>query len=130
MASDMWTWDQSAGRLSRDGKFISSGYSGKGRGKNAPALQGVAGIGPIPRGRYKLTEIYDSPNVGPRTIRLEPVDARFGDDTHQETGRGAFRIHGDSVRAPGTASKGCIILPRPVREAMWKSGDRDLTVVE
>ena len=126
----MWTWDQSAGRLSRDGVFVSSGYSGKGRGKNNPSLQGVAGTGPCPRGKWKLVRLYDSANVGKATIEIHAVDATPGDDWHDATGRGNFRIHGDSIRAPGTASKGCIILPRPVRLAMWNSGDRDLTVVE
>jgi hypothetical protein len=125
----MWVWDQGAGTLSRDGALVSRGYSGKGAGKNNPALQGMAGIGPLPRGRWKLVNIYDSANVGPRTITLHAADAT-PDDTHDATGRGAFRIHGDSIRAPGTASKGCIILPRAIREQMWRSGDRDLEVVE
>lgn len=125
----MWKWDQSEGKLYHNGKFVSAGYSGKGRGKNNPAMQGVAGIGPLPAGQYKLTQIYDSANVGPRTIRLEPIDSNFGDDRHEGTGRGAFRVHGDSIKAPGTASKGCIVLPKAVRLAMWASGDRDLTVV-
>lgn len=124
-----WTWDQSAGTLSRDGVLISRGYSGKGRGKNNPALEGVVGVGPIPAGRWKIGAPYDSDRVGPYALKLDAVDAKLGDDTDQRTGRGAFRIHGDSVRAPGTASNGCIILPRTVREALWKSGDRDLVVV-
>ncbi|HYE46677.1 MAG TPA: hypothetical protein VEA44_12995, partial [Caulobacter sp.] len=61
---------------------------------------------------------------------LFAADEPVPDDVHEATGRSAFRIHGDSVRAPGTASKGCIILPRAVREAIWRSGDRDLEVVE
>lgn len=126
----MWTWDQSAGKLYHDGRLVSAGYSGKGRGKNNPALQGLRGIGPIPRGRWKMIRMYDSSNVGPRAIELHAVDATPNDDTHDATGRGAFRIHGDSVRDPGNASNGCIILPRPIREAMWRSGDRDLEVIE
>jgi hypothetical protein len=126
----MWRWDQSAGELSRDGKFVSRGYSGHGRGKNNPALQGVVGVGPIPAGRWRIGAPYDSDRVGRYALRLEAVDAKPGDDVEERTGRGAFRIHGDSVSAPGTASHGCIILPRAVREAIWKSGDRDLEVVE
>jgi hypothetical protein len=125
----MWRWDQSAGELFRNGAFVSKGYSGKGRGVNNPSLQGVQGIGPIPAGKWKIVERYDSKNVGPYALVLHAVDATPGDDRHDPTGRGAFRIHGDSIRAPGTASKGCIILPRPVRERIWKSGDRDLEVV-
>ena len=63
-------------------------------------------------------------STGPFTLVLAPAP---GTETH---GRSAFRIHGDSIRLPGTASHGCIILPRPVREAIWASGDRDLEVVE
>lgn len=125
-----WQWDQSAGELRRDGKLISRGYSGAGRGKNNPSLQGVQGVGPIPAGRWKIGAPYNSANVGPYVLPLDAVDARPGDDKHAPTGRSAFRIHGDSIKAPGTASRGCIILPRAIRELIWKSGDRDLEVVE
>lgn len=124
-----WVWDQSAGTLSRNGALVSRGYSGKDRGKNNPSLQGVRGIGPIPRGNWRIGAPYNSANVGPYVLPLTALDGTV-DDTHDATGRGAFRIHGDSIRAPGTASKGCIILPRKVRELIWLSGDRNLTVVE
>lgn len=126
----MWKWDQSAGELYRNGSFVSRGYSGKGRGVNNPSLQGVAGVGPIPRGRWRMMNVYNSNNVGPFTITLWKLGDEMMDDFDSATGRGAFRIHGDSIRAPGTASKGCIILPRAIRERMWNSGDRDLEVVE
>ncbi|HYE45714.1 MAG TPA: tlde1 domain-containing protein [Caulobacter sp.] len=126
----MWTWDQSAGELWRDGALVSRGYSGKARGRNNPALQGVPGVGPIPRGRWRIAGRYDSAAVGPCALRLHAADEPVPDDLHEATGRSAFRIHGDSIRAPGTASRGCIILPRKVREAIWRSGDRDLEVVE
>lgn len=125
----MWVYDQSSGELSRNGKIVSRGYSGKGRGKNNPSLQGVQGVGPIPRGRWRMMRVYHSANVGPFAIVLYALDGQI-DDRHDETGRSAFRIHGDSIRAPGTASRGCIILPRHVREAMWRSGDRDIEVIE
>lgn len=126
----MWTWDQSAGTLHRDGVFVSRGYSGKGRGKNNPALQGQRGIGPIPRGHWRMMGVYDSQNVGPFTITLWRVGDGNLDDFDATTGRSAFRVHGDSIRAPGTASKGCIILPRAIRQMMWRSGDRELEVIE
>lgn len=125
----MWAWDQSAGKLYHNGKYISSGYSGKGRGKNNPSLQNVAGIGPIPAGLWRIVNVYNSKNVGPFTITLHKIDSVI-DDKDDVTNRGAFRIHGDSIRAPGTASKGCIILPRIVREQIWISGDRQLKVIE
>jgi hypothetical protein len=125
----MWKWDQSAGELSRDGKFISSGYAGKNKGVNNPALQGVAGIGPLPAGRWSMVEMRNSDHTGPMTIVLHAQDATPNDDRHDATGRGAFRIHGDNVKGDRSASKGCIILPRPIRLKMWNSGDHDLLVV-
>ncbi|MFA6125072.1 MAG: hypothetical protein WCS75_11525 [Sphingomonas sp.] len=40
-----------------------------------------------------------------------------------------FRIHGDNAKLDRSASHGCIILPRAVRERMWASGDRIVEVV-
>lgn len=125
----MWTWSQIKGELRHNGAFVSNGYSGKGRGVNNPALQGLAAVGPVPRGPWKIVERYDSKNVGPYALVLHAVDATPGDDRHDATGRAAFRIHGDNARGDRSASKGCIILPRNVRVAIWTSGDRDLEVV-
>jgi len=118
-----WLWDQSAGKLSRDGVAVATGYSGRGRGKNNPSMQAAVSVGPIPAGKWTITERYDSANVGPYALKLGPKPGT------QVFGRSAFRIHGDSIRSPGTASHGCIILPRPVRHRIWTSGDRDLEVV-
>ena len=118
-----WKWDQSAGKLSRDGVAVATGYSGNARGKNNPSMQAAVGVGPIPAGKWSITEKYDSANVGPYALKLVP---KAGTQTF---GRSAFRIHGDSIRNPGTASHGCIILPRPVRERIWRSNDHDLEVV-
>lgn len=118
----MWTWAQSAGLLTRAGKSW-RGYSGAGRGKNNPAMQIAAGVGPIPQGRWAITGRYDSPNTGPCTLILAPEAGT------EAFGRGDFRIHGDSIAHPGSASHGCIILPRSVRDAIWASGDRTLEVI-
>ena len=126
----MWTWDQSAGALSLSGKMVSRGYSGKGRGKNNPALQGVRGIGPLPRGRYRIGKPRNSERTGPFIMDLYPIDATPNDTVHDATGRSAFQIHGDSIRNPGTASSGCIILPRAVRERIWRSKIHVIEVVE
>lgn len=121
----MWTWDQSAGKLyDKNGDEIAVGYSGYGEGKNNPAMQFKRGIGPVPRGIWKMTRVYTSENTGPYTIELCPMA-----DT-QCFGRSAFRIHGDSIKQPGSASHGCIILTRTIREKMYKSGDMLLKVVE
>jgi len=119
----MWRWDQSAGELSRDGRFVARGYSGAGIGKNNPDLENKVATGPIPRGRWRIGAPRKSLNVGPFAMPLEPVG-------HAACGRSAFMVHGDSARQPGRASQGCIILPRNVREMIWASGDHDLEVVE
>ena len=127
----MWTWDQSAGALIRDGKTVSRGYSGKGRGKNNPALQGVRGVGPLPRGRYRIGTPRTSQRTGPFVMDLFPIDATPADTVHDATGRSAFQVHGDRVNGPPfSASSGCIILPRAVREQIWRSKDHVIEVVE
>lgn len=120
----MWGWRNSTGNLSRDGVIISSGYSGAGRGKNNPVMEAATGVGPIPKGDWNIAGVHNSPNTGPYTITLE---AQPGTDTF---GRSAFRIHGDSLKAPGTASHGCIILPRSVREKIIASNDKLLRVLD
>lgn len=125
-----WIWDQSAGTLSRNGQLVSRGYSGKGRGRNNPALQGVRGVGPLPRGKYRIGTPRTSQRTGPFIMDLFPIDATPADTTHDATERAAFQIHGDSVRNPGTASSGCIILPRAIREQIWRSKVHEIEVVE
>jgi len=44
-------------------------------------------------------------------------------------GRRGFLIHGDSKLHPGTASKGCIILPRWARELIVKDGVDTIEVI-
>lgn len=120
----MWTFVQSTGALLLNGAHFTFGYSGCGDGKNNPALQGVRQVGPIPCGRWKIVgQPFDSPANGPFCLRLAP---NHGTDT---LGRSGFLIHGDSLSDPGNASRGCIILPRAIRKAIWASGDVDLLVV-
>jgi hypothetical protein len=119
----MWTWKISTGTLSRDGRPIASGYSGRGEGKNNPAWQKVKGQGPIPVGMYSIGAPHDSAEVGPYALALTPM---AGNEMY---GRGDFLAHGDSTTHPGWASKGCIILARIIRRLIWNSGDRVLKVV-
>jgi hypothetical protein len=44
-------------------------------------------------------------------------------------GRSDFYIHGDNPALNYTASEGCIILARPIREQIAASGDNDLQVL-
>lgn len=119
----MFIYSQSTGVLTRDGRHFGTGYSGHGTAKNKPDRQRERAVGPIPRGDWIIGGNRTSPNTGPLTITLEPAP-----DT-DVFGRSLFRIHGDSIANPGTASNGCIILPRQVREAIIRSGDKSLRVV-
>lgn len=121
----MWTYQQSTGEISLDGGAPQGrGYSGFGAGKNNPALEDEADIGPIPRGRYKIGEPEDLDGGlhGPFVLPLIP------DPANEMFGRSGFLIHGDSISHPGMASRGCIILERAIREQIAASGDGDLQI--
>ena len=105
------------------GNLLGTGYSGHGIGKNNPEMQDVKNVGPIPKGRYQIGEKYDSKHTGPFTIILIP------DPKNNMFGRSGFRIHGDSIVAPGTASEGCIILSRNIREIIYENKGKYILVV-
>lgn len=120
----MHTYEQATGRwVTAKGEVWGPGYSGNGWGKNVPAAQSVHNVGPIPEGLYLIRQPQHTVTHGPYVLPLlvDPANKMFG--------RYGFLIHGDSVIEPGSASEGCIILPRDVREKIWNSGDRDLQVV-
>jgi hypothetical protein len=120
-----WTYEQQTGELQQDGKPVAMGYSGSGAGKNNPAFESIPNVGPIPAGNWTISgPPVDTSSHGPFVLHLEPA-------AETETfGRSGFLMHGDSKEHPGCASEGCVILPRPVREQVWNSGDRDLRVID
>lgn len=120
----MWTYDQSSGDLAdTNGEVVSTGYSGYGSDKNAPAFENITDLGPIPVGSYTINAPEDTATHGPYVLPLTP------DEDNNMFGRSGFLIHGDSKEHPGAASHGCIVVGRLAREAVWSSGDRKLTVV-
>lgn len=121
----MWSFEQSSGRITKEGiGILATGYSGALDGKNNPSMQAVENRGPIPQGRYTIGPPRDTAEHGPYVLPLVP------DADNEMWSRGEFLIHGDNVELPGTASEGCIVLPRFARERIWQSGDHDLQVVE
>jgi len=118
-----WTYEQDTGRLFYDGLCMATGYAGSEEGKNNPAMEGVKNVGPLPRGKYMIESPINTRTHGPYVLSLAP------NPENQMFGRSHFLIHGDSLVNPGTASEGCIIMPRTVRERIWESGDHDLEVV-
>ena len=121
----MFTYKQSTGELTAANGTVSVGYSGaQGIGYNNPAEQFVHDIGPIPQGFYTITgPPYNTTTHGPFVMQLVP------DASNDMGGRAGFLLHGDNVLRPGTASEGCIIMSRVIREAVWASGDRRLQVI-
>ncbi|MBS0967655.1 DUF2778 domain-containing protein [Nissabacter archeti] len=116
-----WTYHQSTGEIYHNSRYRGKGYAGRMTNKNNPDRQQVKGLGPLPRGRYKITAKTHS--KGPVTLVLEQIEGTT-------FGRSAFRIHGERRRPPvGWASEECIILDRDIREAIWDSGDKILEVM-
>jgi hypothetical protein len=121
----MWTYEQSTGKMyDPSGALTGEGYSGAPEGKNNSLMQAVHNIGPIPVGTYTMLEPVNSHVHGPYAIPLDP------NPLNEMFGRDGFMCHGDSKIEPGTASEGCIIMPHPVRVAMWESKDHQLEVIE
>ena len=120
----MWTYEQSTGIL-RDAKWghVSSGYAGRGDGKNNPAMQHVKNVGPLPTGLYHIEKAITHQRLGPLSLLLMP------DIGNVMLGRYGFYIHGDSLEAPGEASEGCIVLGRAARAVVNESNDRWLSVI-
>lgn len=90
---------------------LARGYSGHGTSINDPDSEGFVGRGPIPRGVWKVGSPVDSDRMGPHCIPLSPV----GHDAYHRSG---FYIHGDNRNGDRSASTGCIILPRNIRQVI------------
>lgn len=124
-----WIYEQKTGRLFRpDGSLAATGYAGGNcgknpEGKNNPELQNCKSIGPLPVGDYTICTPLLQSHLGPYAIPLIPAPG------NEMFGRSGFFIHGDSIQNPGSASEGCIIVPRTVRGECWDSNDHSLRVV-
>jgi len=120
----MWLYKQKTGGFFHNDIWLHDGYSGFGDlGKNRPGAQSQVGIGPIPVGAYIVGGLADDDQHGPVALHLitEPGTQTFG--------RSGFLMHGDSREHYGSASHGCIIMPREVRDTVEASQDRQLIVI-
>ena len=120
----MYSYQQSTGILSKDGVTLGIGYSGCKLGLNNPAMQDVANVGPCPQGLYTIGPDFTDPEKGPIVMHLVP------DSANQMFGRSAFMLHGDNMLMNHSASEGCIILDRALREIIATDTDKQLTVVK
>lgn len=119
----MWTYNSSNGTLSHDGQIVGEGWSGHDDGRNDPSMESHPNLGPIPRGTWEIGAAVNTESHGPVVMPLTPAADTI------TFGRGGFLIHGASILDPDESSKGCIILPRPVRLEIAASTDKTLEVV-
>jgi len=101
-------YTQSTGEFLINGTLIATGYSGAKDYINNTAAECIVNKGPLPRGRYRMTYVYEH-DKGKHVMVLTPMP---GTDM---CGRHSMLIHGDNRKMNGTASKGCIILPETIR---------------
>jgi len=124
----MWTFNISAGSLSKDGITIDSDvYSGAfPQGFNDPTKMHIPDVGPIPEGFWEICgPPFSDTEHGPYILRLEPMPGTL---TYGRTG---FLLHGKplppaDIRA---GSKGCICAARETRMRVYQSGDVKLQVI-
>jgi len=120
----MWTFNISAGQLLQDGEFVGDAYAGAPGYTDDPAAEDLVNKGPLPEGWYTMLPPVDKPySVGAYAIELVP------DATNDMHGRSGFFCHGDNPQGNHSASDGCIVALRVIRERMWDSGDHRLQVV-
>lgn len=101
--------------------LLARGYSGSGSGRNNPEAEKIRAVGPIPRGVWRVDTPRHHPTLGPLVFPLVPV----AQNAHGRTG---FYIHGDNAKGNGSASTGCIVIPRAAREAIRALGIKVLVV--
>lgn len=92
------------------GKRLARGYSGHPPFVNDVTAQAVVARGPIPVGNYNIGRAFNHVRLGPCVFYLDPWD------DNSMHGRSGFFIHGDNEFGNQTASHGCIILSRSIRE--------------
>jgi hypothetical protein len=105
------------------GGLAGTGYSGAPGYVDNPADTALKDRGPLPEGFYTMSKPEDRADTGPLSIPLIP------DATTQLYGRSGFFCHGDNALHNESGSCGCIVLGRPIREALAASSDNRLQVV-
>lgn len=88
------------------------GYAGAPGYINSPAHEHIASKGPLPRGEYEMW-VHKHPRFAAPAIMLKQ-----GKPETSWHGRSGFWIHGDNAKGDRSASSGCIILGKPVRDAI------------
>lgn len=117
----MIAYNSQTGRVT--GEVTGQGYSGHDAGLNNPNMEQLRGIGPIPRGKWKILRWDDHHGEkGPIVAVLEP-------DGWDAYGRSDFLIHGDNPEANHSASHGCIIMNHDIRTVWRATGIMEFEVI-
>ncbi|MDN4629517.1 tlde1 domain-containing protein [Erwinia sp. PsM31] len=119
-----WIYNVTLKTFRHNGRYeFSARYAGAPGYKNNPEDECLKDRGPLPRGKYRIIGVpFTHHKAGRFTLRLEP------DTGNSMCGRDGFLIHGDSIKAPGTASNGCIILDQKFRRKIWESMDKEIII--
>ena len=104
-------------------KRLGKGYSGHPPYVNAQEAEALKARGPIPRGRYRVVLLGDLVRFGPMVLALTPLKGT------ELFGRSGFLIHGDNSYGNNSASHGCIILSRGIRDGIASLLPIELAVV-
>jgi len=128
-----WIYQQSTGNWSHvDDQTgattnVGSGYAGAGAGLNNPDMQNIPNVGPLPQGGYTIgpqqNNVTNNGTQLPASMILTPD---LGNNMY---GRGGFLFHGDNPAQNQTASSGCPVGSRTLRNQVSGSGDNRLQVI-
>lgn len=102
--------------------ILAYGYSGHGRFRDDPDAEDKAGLGPIPRGVWKVGPYVHHNGLGKYAYPLTPVG-------HDAYGRSEFFIHGDNSHGDKSASAGCIVAGLPARKCIAALAINTLEVI-
>jgi hypothetical protein len=114
-------YSQQSGDLTDpEGRHVANGYAGKNQGKNNPDAEGEKGVGPIPRGNWRIEEARDKPWPEP-AYKLTPDDDTRKRAEALDRDPGSFYVHAKSrhIEEQGRGdSQGCIALDKVGREKL------------
>ncbi len=122
-------YEQKTGKISavsKDGeaKRLGVGYAGHPPYVNDADAQALKARGPIPRGHYGISYPWNHVRLGACSMFLEPLAS------NDMMGRSGFFIHGDNSYGNNTASHGCIVASRKIRDeiATLRAAHPDLSL--
>lgn len=123
-----WEYYSGSGDLFQNGSYVGTGYAGHGAGVNNAWMSGFTNIGPLPAGQYAIgpqrnnVTLYGRKLLG--SMRLTPAR------NNSMYGRAGFLIHGDNSAFNQTASNGCPVFDRSLRDQIGWSGDNVFVVYD